>query len=483
MLQDLRAVLLVLGVLLSVLGGAMLAPMTVDLATGNRDWRAFAEGAAITLFFGGALTIANWGQVDSLSVRGAFLLTTGAWLVLGAFAAAPLYYAGLGLSAAEAFFEAVSGLTTTGATVLTGLDGLPAGVLLWRAILQWIGGIGIIVMALAVLPMLRVGGMQLFRLESSDTSEKLLPRAREIAGSIAAIYLGLSVACAIAYVAAGMGPFDAITHAMTTVSIGGFSTSDRSMGAFTQYGADLVCVVFMLLAALPFGLYVLAVRGHTARLLRDDQVRLFLSMAAMLVMAIIVYLWAVDIHEPAEGLRLALFNVVSIMTTTGYATGDYTLWGGAAACFFFMIAFLGGCAGSTAGGIKTFRIHIGVLALRSYVLSMARPHITHRPYYNGRPVTDAEVFSVLSFLFIFLGCFTVLAIYLSMLGLDMQTALSGAVAAMSNVGPGVGPVIGPAGTYQPLPDAAKWVLALAMIVGRLEVVTALVLLTPSFWRG
>jgi trk system potassium uptake protein TrkH len=483
MLADLRAVLLVIGLLLIVLGAAMLAPLVADLVTGHRDWRAFAIGASLTLFAGVALTLGARGAAPGMTMRGALLLTAGSWLVLCGFASIPFYVGELDLSAADAFFEATSGLTTTGATVLTGLDSMPKGVLLWRAILHWIGGVGIIVMALAILPMLRVGGMQLFQLESSDTSEKLLPRAREIAASIAAVYVTLSVACAIAYMVTGMGPFDAVAHAMATVSTGGFSTSDRSMGAFTEYGADIVCVAFMILGALPFALYVLAVRGRPGRFLRDAQVRLFLGLLLGLTAALTLYLWVVDIHHPATGLRLAVFNIVSIVTTTGFATADYSLWGAPAVALFFAVTFLGGCAGSTSGAIKTFRIHIAALALRSYVLSMTRPHITHRPHYNGRPVTDAEVFSVLSFLFVFFATFTALAIYLSLLGLDLETAISGAATAISNVGPGLGPIIGPAGSFQPLPDAAKWAIALTFIVGRLEVVTVLVLLTPGFWRG
>jgi trk system potassium uptake protein TrkH len=483
MRHDLRGALLVIGLLLCLLGTAMLAPMIADLVSGSADWRAFAQGSAITVFAGGALALGNRGTVTELSLRGAFLLTAGAWFTLSAFGAIPIYLANIGATAAGAFFEASSGLTTTGSTVLTGLDTMARGVLLWRGLLNGIGGAGIIVMALAVLPVLRVGGMQLFQLESSDTSEKMLPRATEIARAIAIIYVLLVAACAIAYMVTGMNTFDAAVHAMTTVSTGGFSTSDRSMGAFTEYGADIVCIVFMILGALPFGLYVLALRGNPRRLFRDAQVRLFLGLIVGITAALTIYLWIVDIHHPATGLRLAVFNVVSIITTTGFATADYTLWGGPAVCAFFAITFLGGCAGSTTGAIKTFRIHIAALSLRAYVLSLVRPHVTHRPYYNGRPVADEEIFSVLSFLFMYFACFTALAVYLSFLGLDFETAVSGAATAISNVGPGLGATIGPAGTFQPLPDAALWALSFGMILGRLELVTVLVLLSPRFWRG
>jgi len=481
--MDLRPVLLVIGVLVAALGAAMLAPMAADIAVGSENWRAFATAGSLTGFSGVALALANWGQGLRLTVRAAFLLVTLTWVALAAFGAIPLVIGELELTVTDAFFEATSGLTTTGSTVLIGLDAMPPGVLLWRAILQWIGGIGIIVTALAVLPMLRVGGMQLFRLESSDRSEKLLPRATQIAAFIGVIYVGLTSACAIAYWATGMSAFDAVCHAMTTIATGGFSTSDRSMGAFMAGGSDIVGVVFMIAGGLPFVLYMMAVRGQPGAFLRDSQARAFILAVAVIVVTLTVYLWAADLHEPGRGVRLAAFNAVSVMTGTGYATADYGLWGGFAAAFFFGLMFVGGCAGSTSCSIKIFRYQVAFMAMRAYVMEMARPNVVARLRYNGRPVSDETVFSVLSFFFMFFFCFAVLAMLLSAMGLDLVTALSGAATSVANVGPGLGPIIGPAGTFQPLPDAAKWAMAAGMFIGRLEVVTVLVLLSPSYWRG
>lgn len=461
----------------------MLAPMLADLAAGAQDWRAFATGAGVTMFTGGALALTCWGHGHRLTVRAAFLLVAAAWISMAAFAAIPFRISTLGVSLTDAFFESTSGLTTTGATVLTGLDAMPPGVLLWRAILQWIGGIGIIVTALAVLPLLKVGGMQIFRMESSDKSEKVLPRATQIAMLIGVIYLGLTIACMSAYIATGMSPFDAVAHAMTTIATGGFSTSDRSLGAFMEGGADIVATIFMIAGGLPFVLYMMALRGRPQAFLKDDQARGFIVTIAVLVGILTVYLWTVGIHHPAQGVRLAAFNTVSIMTGTGYATADYVLWGGFANAYFFCIMFIGGCAGSTACSIKIFRYQIAFLALRAYVMRMARPHVVARLRYNGRAVQDETIFSVLSFFFLFFVVFAALSIALSSLGLDLVTAVSGAATSVANVGPGLGGIIGPAGTFQPLPDQAKWLMAAGMFIGRLEVLTVLVLFAPGYWRG
>ncbi|MBA4801823.1 MAG: TrkH family potassium uptake protein [Euryhalocaulis sp.] len=475
--------MLVIGVLLSGLGAAMMLPMLADLIAGSKDWRAFATGGGLSMFLGGGLALANWGHGKRLTVRTAFLLVSLTWVLLAAFGAIPFVISDLGLSVTDAFFESTSGLTTTGATILTGLDDMPPGVLLWRSILQWMGGIGIIVTALAVLPMLRVGGMQLFRLESSDKSEKILPRATQIAAFIGGIYIALTMACAISYWATGMSLFDAVCHAMTTIATGGFSTSDRSMGAFMTGGADIVGTIFMFAGGVPFVLYMMAARGRPDAFLTDSQVRVYLGIFLTVTLILTFYLWLAEIHQPVRGVRLAAFNAVSIMTGTGYATADYALWGGFANAFFFCLMFIGGCAGSTSCSIKIFRYQIAFLALKTYVLEMARPNVVARLKYNGRVVPEDTIFSVLSFFFLFFLCFAALAIFLSAIGLDLVTALSGAATSVANVGPGLGTIIGPAGTFQPLPDAAKWAMAAGMFVGRLEVVTVLVLLSPAYWRG
>jgi len=480
---DVRPILLVNGVLLSLLGLAMLLPALVDLNAGHPDWKVFITACGITLFVGVSMALTNWGHAGGLSVQQAFLLTTSAWVLCTAFGALPFRFSEIGLDYTDAFFEAMSGLTTTGSTVVQHLGDAPPGILLWRALLQWLGGIGIIIMAIVILPMLQVGGMQIFRLESSDTSEKILPRATQIAGSIAAVYVIVSVACMICYAVAGMPAFDAMTHAMTTIATGGFSTSDDSLGVFDNIWIDYTAVLFMILGSLPFVLYLQVLRGKPRPLLVDTQVRWFLAIALFLVLTLTVYqMWA-GINGGWQALRYASFNVVSIMTGTGYATSDYGAWGPFAVMAFFCMMFVGGCAGSTSCGIKIFRFQVAHAAVWSHAKRMVHPHGVFSAKYNGRVITDDVTSSVMSFFFLFFVCFAILAISLSAFGLDSLTALSAAGSAIANVGPGLGKIVGPSGTFASLPDGAKWLLSLGMLLGRLELFTVLVLFAPNFWRA
>lgn len=482
-LIDPRPIAFVIGILLCVLAAAMLVPCLLDLAMGSEDWTVFALSSSVTLFVGAALAISSRGPGFTLKIREAFILTTLTWLVLAAFAALPFHFSALELSYADAFFESMSGITTTGSTVIVGLDTVPPGLLLWRAILQWLGGIGIIVMALSILPMLRVGGMQLFRMESSDTSEKVLPRAAEIASSIGAIYTLFTLICMIAYAAMGMTPFDAAAHAMTTIATGGFSTKDLSLGHWGSAQIETVAIVFMLIGSLPFVLYLKAVRGRPWDLFRDSQVRWFLSIVAVIVAAMTTYLLGQRAElDLASAFRLAAFNVVSIITGTGYATSDFGLWGAFALPAFLFIMFIGGCAGSTTCGIKVFRFQVLYATVDAQLKKLLHPHGVHVPYYQGKPIPESVSESVMSFFFAFVLCFVLVALGLGLLGLDLTTAVSGAATAIANVGPGLGEVIGPAGNFAPLPEAAKWLLSFAMLLGRLELFTVLVLLVPAFWR-
>jgi len=482
-MPDLRPVLYVTGMMIAALGVIMFIPMLVDWLYGDESWQAFGVAGFVTTLFGGVMTLTNYAPNARFRARGAFLLTTTSWIGLSIFAAFPLMLSSIGLGFTDALFEAVSGITTTGSTVMTGLDDAPKGVLLWRAILQWIGGVGIIVTAMAILPMLNVGGMQLFRLESSDMGDKILPNAAELAKAIGLIYLGLTVLCAIGYLAVGMKGFDAIAHAMTTIATGGYSTSDASLGGFMDDGADLVGIAFMLAGALPFGIYLLAVRGKIKPAIFDPQVRGFFLIIALFIAVMTTYLWINSIQTGSNALRLTAFNVISIVTGTGYATADYNAWGSFAVAAFFTFMFVGGCAGSTACSIKIFRYQVAFEAMRAFLFKMPRQHAVAPMRYGGKPLPETVVFSVMGFFFLFFTCFAVSAILLSLLGLDSITAWSGAASSIANVGPGLGDIIGPTGTYQSLPDAAKWVLMIGMLIGRLEIVTALVLLTPSFWRA
>lgn len=483
-MPDLRPVFFVIGLMSSALGILMFIPMLVDILDEGRAWQAFGISGGITTLFGALLATITYSPNPTLRARGAFVLTVFAWLTLAILSALPFLFEPINLSITDALFEATSGITTTGSTILTGLDNMPRGVLMWRALLQWIGGVGIIVTAMAVLPMLKVGGMQLFRLESSDMGEKILPRAASLAGGISLIYLTLTVACFVGYMMTGMDWFDATAHAMTTLATGGYSTSDASMGGFMDNGADLVCVAFMMAGGMPFGVYLLmTTRGDWRAPVRDSQVRAFLTVMTALIAIVTFFLVVSDQFEFTRGVRLAAFNTVSIVTGTGFATADYNAWGPFAVGAFFAFMFIGGCAGSTACSVKIFRYQVAFEALRNYLFRMPRQHAVVPMRYGGQTLPPSVVYSVMSYFFVFFLTFVITAILLSLIGLDPITAWSGAGSAVANVGPGLGDIIGPAGTYQDLPGSAKWVLLIAMIIGRLEIVTALVLLTPAFWRG
>ena len=480
-MTDNRTIFFIIGLLLAAVAGGMLLPALADLAGGHDDWQVFVASALVTGFIAGALVLTNRGNLAPLSVKQAFLLTSLSWLALTGFAALPFAFSELNLSYTDAFFEAMSGLTTTGATILTGLDNAPPGILLWRALLQWFGGIGIIVMAISVLPMLNVGGMQLFRLESSDTSEKILPRTAQIAGSITRLYFGITLACVIAYALAGMNLFDAVAHAMTTIATGGFSTRDASLGAFAPEAA-MVALVFMLMSSLPFVAYLQLVNRKFDKFVQDAQIRTFLVLALVATLAMWAYQLSLDIAAPGSALLAAAFNTVSILTGTGYATTDYGAWGPFAIGVFFVLTFIGGCAGSTACGLKIFRLQVIFKAGWRYIRQLTLPNGVFVIRYNGRVLDDDVANSVVAFVLIFILSFSAVAVSLSLMGLQPVTALSAAAAAIANVGPGLGPEIGPSGTYADLPDSAKWVLSFGMLLGRLEFLTVLVMFSPSFWR-
>ena len=482
-MRDLRPVLFAIGVLSMALAAAMALPAAADLAAGNDDWRAFAASAGATLFFGGALTLAFRGPAWVLNAHRAFVLTTASWVVLTAFAALPFALSDARLSYAGAYFEAMSGLTTTGSTVLDGLDARPPGILLWRALLQWLGGIGIVVMAVAVLPFLGVGGMQLFRSESSDRTDKALPRAARIAAAIGGAYLALTALWAAMLSLAGMGRFDALCHAMTTIATGGYSTRDASIGHFGSAAVEAVVIAGMIAGSLPFMLYLAAARGGARALFGDAQVRCFLAAAAAVVLAMTWHLAARSGLPADDALRRAAFNAVSIMTGTGYVTDDYGAWGGLAVSAMFFLMFVGGCTGGTTGGIKIFRFQVLFSTVRAELERAVRPHRVFAPQFNGRPIPDAAARAVLGFWFMFFAAFAAVALGLALHGHDWTTSVSGAAAALANVGPGLGDEIGPNGNFAGFADSAKWLLSAAMLLGRLELFTVLILFLPGFWRA
>lgn len=478
----LRPIFTALGLLLCTIAFAMLLPALVDFADGDAEWLVFFASSIATFFIGGLLIVSNQDdEPTQLSVKDGFLLTTACWLVVAAFAAIP--FVGVGLSYTDAYFEAMSGLTTTGATVLTKLDQLPRGILLWRAILQGLGGLGIIVTAMIMLPFLRVGGMQLFQMEQSDRSEKILPRALELTTAIAGFYVAMIIACILTYGALGMSAFDAVCHGLTTVATAGFSTHDESFGFFKSAPLEWACIVFMILGALPFVVYIKAWRGNPSAILHDSQVRGLLGF--LIGVCLIVTFWLMTAREMhfTEALRLATFNVTSIVTTTGYTSTDYTEWGTFAVGLFFLLMFVGGCAGSTSGGIKIYRLQVTGLLIRSHFVHLMSPNRVVTLVYNGKRLPTDVPFSVVAFLAIYMSTVGLFTVVLAAMGLDLVTALSASAQAVGNVGPGLGDIVGPTGNYSGLPALAKWILSFAMMMGRLELFTVLVLLRIEFWRN
>lgn len=483
-MPDFRPILFTLGRMLLLLAFAMLLPAAVDGLQDWPGWRSFLVSAVITGGTGGALTLAyRQPGHPALTPRGGFLLVTLAWTVLCAFATLPLMLSAPHLSFTDAFFEAMSGLTTTGSTVMVGLADQPKGILLWRAMLQWIGGAGIIVVAVALLPMLRVGGMQLFRMESSDRSEKVRPRVSQVSGLIISVYVTLTAICAVALVLAGMGTFEAVCHAMATIATGGFSTEDMSIGFYQSPAMEWIITVFMVLGGCTFVLFARSVQGDIRALVGDSQTRWYVIYLAAFIAVIALWQIVVNDRPPLEAVRSSAFNIVSVATTTGFVSEDYTQWGNLPIAAFMLLFFIGGCTGSTSGGIKVFRFCVlGAVALWQIRL-LVHPHGMRSPTYNGKPVSEDVLRSVMSFFVFYIFCFAILSIAVSAFGVDLVTSLSGVAQAMGNVGPGLGPIIGPVGNFLPLPDGAKWLLSLAMLLGRLELLTVLVLLSPVFWRG
>lgn len=484
--MQLRPVIYALGMMILLVTAAMIPCALIDIADGTDRQHVFLISGGISFLVGSLLWVMARGNDLHIGQREAFLLTFSIWVVINAVGALPFLVSGYSIT--DSFFESVSGMTTTGATVLVGLEHLPRGLLLWRSILHWIGGVGIIVTAVAVLPQLRVGGMQLFNLESSDRTGKFLPKVSDIAAYIGFAYVTLTSICALLYGLAGMNWFDAINHSMSTLSAGGFSTYDASFGQFNGTPAIYVGIVFMAAAAMPFSLFaIMLLNGRPLPLLRDPQPRVFLGIGIVVSIIVVIYREATFAGSTFserwnEGAHV-VFNVFSVLSGTGFATAPYDTWGAPVAALLLFVTFLGGCAGSAAGGIKMFRLEITSKALIAWSHRMVQPHRKAPIRYGGRVVDEDTLQSVMVFLFLYLMTFMVAAALLSFFGLDTMSAISGAAACVSNVGPGLGPVVGPSTNYGVLSDGAKWVCTAAMLLGRLEFLVVFVVLTPRFWRG
>lgn len=481
-MPDFRPVVHILGLLLVVLGLTMLVPAGVDLALGEDSWRLFLSASFITALSGVimALATAN-GLGSSLTLRQSFLLTTLTWVVLPAYGALPFWLGEQAFDLTDAMFESMSGMTTTGTTVMVGLEGKSAGILLWRSILQWLGGLGIIVVALIFLPVMKVGGMQHFRSEGFDTLGKVLPRATDIALMLVQIYIGLTIAAAIVYMLTGMGPFDAINHALTTIATGGYSTSDASMGSFSP-AAQYAATVLMWLAGLPFIRYVQLINGTVQPLFQDVQVRAYLRWTLYAIGMIALYrFWHGEVSVEVV-LRESAFNTVSLFSGTGYGTADVSSWGGFPLLVVIVVGFIGACTASTGCSIKVFRFLVLFEAIRSQLQQLVHPNRVTRTQIGGRRLDSEVIASVIVMFTAFILGFGVLTVLLSLSGLEMRTAITAAWTSICNIGPVFGHGVGPTGAVDQFSDPVKWLMIAGMLLGRLEMVAVLVLFLPRFWR-
>ncbi len=478
-----KTVFFATGILLIILGTFMLIPFFVQLIYDEKN-SVFLSSASVTVFIGTLLVLTNLEENRKLNLQQAFLLTTLAWLSIGIFGSLPFLLSDLNLSLVDSFFESMSGITTTGSTIISNLETVPKDILIWRAILQWLGGIGVIVMAITILPLLSVGGMQLFRSEISDSKEKILPKTREITLAISTIYIFLTLSCTIAYWLAGMNAFDSIAHSMTTIATGGFSTHSSSIGHFQNPKIELIAIIFIILGSLPFIAYLKFIKGNKKIFFEDVQIRGFVYIVIISVLLMFLYLISNNQEFSFfDNLRISVFNVVSILSGTGYVTNDFSAWGKFPLIFFLFLMFIGGCAGSTTCGIKIFRFQILGHLLLNQIKKLVYPSGIFPIKYNNEKISNTFIFSIITFIFLYFFIFLILAAILSLNGLDFVTAISGSASAISNVGPGLGDVIGPDGNFSNLPNFSKLSLCLGMLLGRLELFAVLVLFFPSFWKN
>ena len=480
-MSNYKTVFFTLGVLQIILGISMIIPIVIQIIYGELD-SSFIGAGIITIIFGVLFFLANLDHDKKLNLQQAFLLTSLSWLSIAIFGSLPFAFSSLQLSITDSLFESMSGITTTGSTIIINLNDSPKGILLWRALLQWLGGIGIIVMAITLMPIMNVGGMQLFKISSNDASEKILPKSKEIALSLILIYSGLTFICSIFYKIFGMNYFDSITHAMTTIATGGFSNYNDSIGYFNSATIEITAIIFIILGSIPFIAYIKFLNGNKRIFISDSQIRTFIKIIIVSIIILFLYLAFQNKNLSEINLRSISFNVVSILTGTGYVTQQFDNWGNFPLIFFLILMFIGGCAGSTTCGIKIFRVQILYLFLVNQLKKIIYPRGIFVIKYDSNNVDDKFMSSIISFIYLYIIIFFVITALLSLSGLDFVTSISAAATSISNVGPGLGTIIGPNGNFSQLPDFSKWVLSFGMILGRLELFAILVLFLPSFWQ-
>ena len=478
-----KTVFFIIGFLLIILGLFMLVPYGVQTFY-KENSHSFLSSSLITILIGVIFVLGNLQEQYQLNLKQTFLFSTFAWIAVAFFGSIPFFLSDLNFSFSDSFFESMSGITTTGSSVIADLDKSPKSLLLWRAIMQWLGGVGIIVMAITVLPLLKVGGMQLFRAESSDRPEKILPRTTQVAAIIISTYLILTILCAFFYKIFGMNFFDSIAHAMTTIATGGFSTHNESIGYFKNSNIEVIATIFIILGSIPFISYLKFIKGNKKIFFEDVQIKGLIYLFILSTLIMFLYLLFNNNDELLiEKIRIASFNVVSILSGTGYVTNDFSLWGKFPLIFFLFLMFIGGCAGSTACGIKIFRFQLLFLFINNQIKKIIYPNSVFILKYNNQKITDNYMNSVIVFVFAYLFIFILMAMLLSITGLDFLSAISGAATSISNVGPGLGDVIGPNGNFKSIPEVSKWILSFGMLLGRLELFAVLILFFPSFWRN
>jgi trk system potassium uptake protein TrkH len=479
-MSNYKTVFFTLGILQIILGVFMFIPIIFQFIYSEID-SSFFGASLVTIIFGILFFLSNLDHDKKLTLQQAFLLTALSWLSIAIFGSLPFIFSDLNFSFVNAFFESMSGITTTGSTIISNLDEMPKSILLWRAILQWLGGIGIIIMAITLMPIMNVGGMQLFKISNNDSSEKILPKSKEIALRLIYIYTSLTLLCGLTYKAFGMSFFDSLTHSMTTIATGGFSNYNESIGFFNSVSIEISAMIFIILGSLPFIAYIKFISGDKKIIFNDVQIKTFFKIIIASIIILSIYLFVTGAAD--LNLRSIFFNVISILTGTGYVNAEFDTWGSFTLILFLGLMFIGGCAGSTTCGIKIFRIQILYLFVANQLKKIIYPKGVFILKYDQNPIDNKFISSIISFIYMYLVIFFILTALLSLTGLDFVTSISGAATSISNVGPGLGSVIGPNGDFSTLPDISKWILTLGMILGRLELFAILVLFLPSFWRN
>ncbi len=480
-MSNYKTVFFTLGVLQIILGISMIVPLLAQFFYDQLDG-GFISSGLVSIVFGVLFLLSNLDHEKKLNLPQAFLLTALSWLSIAIFGSLPFIFSNTDLNFTDAFFESMSGITTTGSTIITNLNETSKAILLWRAMLQWLGGIGIIVMAITLMPIMNIGGMQLFLISSNNTPEKILPKSKEISMRLIIIYSSLTFVCAVIYKILGMSFFDSIVHSMTTIATGGFSNYNESIGYFNSSLIEINAMVFIILGSIPFIAYIKYLNGDKKIFIKDSQIKTFFLIVLLSIILMFLYLSLKNQSIFEVSLISVMFNVISILTGTGYVTENFSNWGQFPLIYFLILMFIGGCAGSTACGIKIFRIQILYQFVSNQLKKIIYPRGIFNIKYENSNVDEKFMASIISFIFLYILIFFVITALLSIDGLDFTTAISAAATSISNVGPGLGDIIGPNGNFSQLSDFSKWILSLGMILGRLELFAVLVLFIPSFWR-